>query len=315
MELSGKLTVKHFLYIDTRKPKKKESQDLNPKLTFTKFFARSDIHKLDRKYSIYIRISLDKKQFDIKSEFQEFLPSKKLFDLKTLSEINHFREEEFYQIMSSNSNEISLAIEAEKKVVWDVANFLRNYKFNIARKGAKVILREFLTPIEDAIKKSSMFFLKNAIIASTDLKRGKDLISIINWNQEFDLILNSLLYISKEPISTLIYEKFRYVTDLLKLLPNFTESFIKKKINNQPDVKNEIILLDNKILVYQWRYYGIKSTFEDFLIQNYFNKDDINEYLYIIDFAINSVIKKPELEDIKLVMFPYSEKYPKNSLF
>lgn len=312
MDLSGKLTIKHFLYIDTRKTKGDEKQKAKSKASGKE---KSKIDTSKNKYPVYLRISLDKKQFDIKSEFQNFLLNKNKIDPQALSEINSFTEKEFESITNSNINEIAKAIEAEAKATWDVSNYLRLNKFNIAKKGAKVILLEFITPIEDAINKTCLPLLRNSLYTSKDLANSRSVIGIIDWSQDFQSIFNGLEDLSKESISHSILQKFKFASDLLILLADFTKTIVKNKNQNTSNSKDSVIhLVDNKILVYQWNYYDLKSKFREYLIKKSIEKHTIDEYIAIVDLAISNEIQHDDLANLKKLMFPFPEKKPKLSV-
>lgn len=296
MDLSGKLTIKHFPYIDSRKKKPEEG-----------------------KYPVYVRLSLDKKQFDIKSEFQDFLLNKKGIHPQVLKELNAFTESEFDSMIKLNSSEFTKAIEAERKVIWDISDYLRNKNFNVVKKGAKVILLQFITPVEDVINKTCLPLLKKSLLISKELKNGQAVIGIIDWNRDFKSVLNGLEDLSKDSIASSIIIKFKYASNLISFLSEFTTTLIEKKSigstnENLQFQENVIHLIDNKILSYQWYYYDLKSKFRDYLTQKSIDNRVIEEYISIVDLSLNNEIKDLPLDNLQEAIFPLPAKMPELSL-
>lgn len=289
MDLSGKLTVKHFLYKGLHRTVKSDKS---------------------KKYAVYARISLDKKQYDFRSDFPSFLSNKEDLHPEDFTKTGFLSEKEFKNAYEHFDTPIGKAIETERRVTWEVGDLLRSHRFNFTQSGARMIIAQFMHPIEYAIKEVCVSLLKDSLNNSPKLADIYfELQNGINWTSEFSVLYKLLSAISGQQISEII-SKFSRANQLILLIKEF-ESVIKKYHQKSLNSKkmgaaklDMLILFGGSVMIYEWKYYQLENDFAEFLKSKGLSENEILDMLSFIQYSLNRYLAGLKINQITDSIFP-----------
>ncbi len=286
MEISGTLTVKHFLYKGL--PKTFESDN-------------------KKRFPIYTRIGLGKAQFDFKSDFQSLLEYRDDFHDVALKEIGYKTEKEFESVYEKIETEIGKAIEVERKIIWEIGDLLRKHNYNPAQKGGRQVINHLMKPMDIVINEVCVSLLRDTIYNSSKL----DDLTLefqmgINWESRFSIIYKLLSSLSNKPLSEIIL-KFKEAYELFPLIKEF-EKFKEGTTQSLPKISrvksDHIILPFGNILSYQWKYYELENEFQSFLRNKGLPSDAIDNTLSVIIYSLNRYFSGLKISPISNSIFP-----------
>jgi len=283
MEISGTLTVKHFLYKGlpkTFEPGKKE------------------------KYPIYVRLGLGKAQFDFRSDFQSFLANKANLNDVDLKEIGYKTEKEFDALYEKTGTEIGKAIETERKIIWEISDLLRKHNYNPTQKGGRQVINHFMKPLLAIVNEGCISLLKDTLYNTPKLNEVTSELQLgINWESRFGTVYKLLSFFSKGPLEEIML-KFKEASDLFPLIAEF-EKFKQSK-SRSAALKNssDISLPYESIMSYQWKYYEMENEFRSFLKDKRLKLDTIDNTLSIVNYSLNRYFQALKIRAFSDLIFP-----------
>ncbi len=283
MEISGTLTVKHFLYKGL--PRAFESDN-------------------KKRFPIYTRIGLGKTQFDFRSDFQSFLGNRANLNDVELKEIGYKTEKEFDAVYEKTGTEIGKAIEVERKIIWEIGDLLRKHNYNPTQKGGRQVINHFMKPLFAVANEGCISLLKDTLYNSPKLNEVTSELQVgINWESRFGIIYKLLSFFSKGPLEEIML-KFKEANGLLPLISEFEKFKESKSRSSALKNPHDIILPYESIMSYQWKYYELENEFRSFLKDKGLKSDTIDDTLSIVNYSLNRYFQALKIRAFSDAIFP-----------